>query len=47
MKLGELERLLEASDFPGVEELISGERTHQRLRNDDVAIVRIVVVLQR
>lgn len=36
-----LERLLEADDLSGLEELISSERAERRLRNDDVAIVRV------
>jgi len=42
-KLAELERLLESNDALGVEDLISSERSGQRLRNDDIAIVRVLV----
>ena len=43
LRTATLERLLEAEDVSGVEDLIASERADQRLRNDDVAIVRILV----
>jgi len=43
MRTATLDRLLEAGDVSGVQELISSERGDQRLRNDDVAIVRVLV----
>jgi hypothetical protein len=42
-RVADMERLLESNDATGLEELIAFERSRLRLRNDDIAIVRILV----